>query len=187
MTRLPLIAAALPFLGLAACTTPPPPQPVADPYANVGGVAVYQGRVAQGSLGGEGTAEYFRSNVGDTVTFVQDQTALSAEARAILTRQAEWLRQHGGFTARVEGHADEKGTREYNLALGARRASAVQEYLVAQGVDSARIRTTSFGKERPLEVCSTEICFERNRRAVTVVTPSETPPVASTAVIGAGV
>ncbi|MDO5706636.1 MAG: OmpA family protein [Paracoccus sp. (in: a-proteobacteria)] len=184
-TRFPLAAAALPLLALAACTPAPPPQPVADPYANVGGVAVYQGRVTQGTLTGEATAEYFNSTVGNTVSFVQDEVSLSAEARAILTRQAEWLKRHSGFAARIEGHADEKGTREYNLALGARRAGAVQEYLIAQGVDTARVRTTTFGKERPLEVCSTEVCFARNRRAVTVVTPADMP--AAPPVVGAGV
>lgn len=185
MTRLPLIAAlALPLL--AACGAPPPPPVVADPYATVGGVAVYQGNLSRGVLPSEATAEYFRANVGDSVIFTQDETALSAEARAILTRQAEWLRQNTGFAARIEGHADEKGTREYNLALGARRAGAVQEYLIAQGIDTARIRTSSFGKERPLDVCSTEVCFARNRRAVTVVTPTDAP-VGAAVVAGAGV
>lgn len=172
MTRLPFVLLpALALALLAGCATPPPPQPVADPYAQSGAVAVYQGNLAQGSLGREGTAEYFRDEVGDTVTFEQDQTSLTAEGRTTLARQAEWLKKHGDFTARVEGHADEKGTREYNLALGARRASAVQEYLVAQGIPQGRIRTNTFGKERPIEVCSTEICFARNRRAVTGVTP----------------
>ncbi|MDO5613278.1 MAG: OmpA family protein [Paracoccus sp. (in: a-proteobacteria)] len=182
--RFPLIAAvALPLL--AACTPPAPPQPVADPYVNSGRGAVYQGRITQGDLGGQATAAYFSGTVGDTVTFMQDEVNLSAEARAILTRQAEWLRQHTGFTARIEGHSDEKGTREYNLALGARRAGAVQEYLIAQGIDTARVQTSSFGKERPLEVCSTEVCFARNRRAVTIVTPADAP--VAPPVAGAGV
>ncbi|MDO5632094.1 MAG: OmpA family protein [Paracoccus sp. (in: a-proteobacteria)] len=185
--RFPLIAAAaaLPLLALMACTQPAPPQLVADPYVNTGSGAVYQGNITQGALGGQATAAYFSGTVGDTVSFVQDEVSLSAEARAILTRQAEWLRQHTNFTARIEGHADEMGTREYNLALGARRAGAVQEYLIAQGIDTARVQTSSFGKERPIEVCSTEVCFARNRRAVTVVTPSDAP--VAPPVAGAGV
>lgn len=155
-------------MAVAGCTQPYQPQEVVDPYANMGGVAVYQGDLNQGGL--NGTAEYFRTQVGDTVLFPADQTSLTSEARAQLAKQAEWLKQHSDFTARIEGHADEKGTREYNLALGARRASSVQEYLVLQGVEAGRLRINSLGKERPLEVCSTEICFERNRRAVTVVT-----------------
>src|SRR5690606_28231400 len=101
---------------------------------------------------------------GDTVLFPANQTTLSAEARTTLARQAEWLNKHGNFSAVVQGHAEETGTREYNLALGARRASAVQEYLVAQGVSSDRVRTLSFGKERPVEVCSNESCYAQNRR-----------------------
>lgn len=155
---------------LAACAQPQAPaQPVQDPYANLGNGALYQGELAAGSLTGEATAQYFSSEVGDTVLFAANQTALNSTARAILNRQAEWLSQHQNFSAVVQGHAEETGTREYNLALGARRASAVQEYLVANGVDSGRIRTLSFGKERPAEVCSEESCYAKNRRAVTVV------------------
>ncbi|AUH32538.1 OmpA family protein [Paracoccus tegillarcae] len=155
----------------SACARPVPQQIVGDPYANSGNVAIYQGDVGAGSLGGTATAEYFRNTVGDTVIFPIDQTTLTAEARTVLTRQATWLKENTGFTASVAGHADEKGTREFNLALGARRANSVQEYLIAQGVESGRIRTNTFGKERPLEVCSTEICFAKNRRAQTVVSP----------------
>ncbi|SES85812.1 peptidoglycan-associated lipoprotein Pal [Paracoccus homiensis] len=170
--RLPLVAACL--LGLAACAQPPqaPTQIVNDPYANTGAGALYQGQLAGGSLSGEASAEYFRSQVGDTVLFGAEQTTLGADARATLARQAEWLNKHATFSAVVQGHAEETGTREYNLALGARRASAVQEYLVAQGVPASRIRTLSFGKERPAEVCSDESCYAKNRRAVTVVSDS---------------
>ena len=159
-------------LGLSACAPPPPPAVVVDPYAGQpGGVAVYTGTVPQGSLGGQGTAEYFRTEVGDTVLFIQDQTVLTETARATLTRQAEWLQKNGSFSSVVEGHADEQGTRDYNLALGARRAGAVQEYLVAKGVEPGRIRTVSYGKERPAQVCSDEECLAGNRRAVTRVVP----------------
>lgn len=157
---------------LAACAQQPPAQQVQDPYANLGNGALYQGDLASGSLTGEATAQYFSSQVGDTILFATNQTALNSEARAILNRQAEWLTKHQEFSAVVQGHAEETGTREYNLALGARRAGAVQEYLVANGVESGRIRTLSFGKERPAEVCSEESCYAKNRRAVTVVSAS---------------
>ena len=182
--RLAAMALVIAAGGLSACApTQPVPRQIDDPYANAGGVAIYQGNLPGGTLGGAASAEYFRNVVGDTVLFTADQTTLSAEARTRLAAQAEWLVNNAGFNARVEGHADEKGTREYNLALGARRASAVQEYLVAQGVEAGRIRTNTFGKERPLEVCSTEVCFAQNRRAQTVVEPragSAAPVVAAT-------
>ncbi len=164
-------ACAAALLALTACAQPAPlvTAPVVDPYASLGAGARYQGDLAGGLLGGQATAEYFRGTIGDTVLFAADQTTLTSDARAILARQAEWLNQHGNFSAVVQGHAEETGTREYNLALGARRASAVQEYLIAQGVAASRIRTLSFGKERPAEVCSDEACWAKNRRAVTVV------------------
>lgn len=164
-------ASAACLLGLAACAQPAPSatQQIVDPYANMGTGAIYQGNLAGGTLGSEATAQYFNDQVGNTVLFAANQTTLTGDARSVLTRQADWLKQHGNFQAVVQGHAEETGTREYNLALGARRASAVQEYLVAQGVEAGRIRTLSFGKERPLEVCSDEACYAKNRRAVTVV------------------
>lgn len=168
-------AAAALLLTLAACAQPAPPvtqQAVVDPYANAAGGALYQGNLAGGTLGAEAKAQYFNDTVGNTVLFAANQTALTAEARSILARQARWLNTHGNFNAVVQGHAEETGTREYNLALGARRASAVQEYLIAQGVASDRVRTLSFGKERPREVCSDEACYAKNRRAVTVVSPT---------------
>ncbi len=163
-------ASAACLLILAACAQPAPPaQQVYDPYANSGSGALYQGDLAGGTLGAEASAQYFSQQVGDTVLFPSGQTALTPDARAVLTRQAEWLNKHGNFSAVLQGHAEETGTREYNLALGARRASAVQEYLIAQGVGSDRIRTLSFGKERPAETCSDEACYAKNRRVVTVV------------------
>lgn len=169
-TFLPVI---LGVLSLAACAQPTPPaRQIVDPYANTAGGALYQGDIASGSLAGEATAEYFSQQVGSTVLFPANQTTLTSEARSTLAQQAQWLNKHGNFSAVVQGHAEETGTREYNLALGARRASAVQEYLVAQGVDAGRVRTLSFGKERPAEVCSDESCYAKNRRAVTVVSSS---------------
>ncbi|MCF3972892.1 peptidoglycan-associated lipoprotein Pal [Paracoccus salsus] len=158
------------LLGLAACAQPAPPAPlVTDPYASTGAGALYQGDLAGGALGAEASAQYFSTQVGDTVLFAAEQTSLTPEARTILARQADWLKKHGNFSAVLQGHAEETGTREYNLALGARRASAAQEYLVAQGVAADRIRTLSFGKERPAETCSDEACYANNRRVVTVV------------------
>lgn len=112
---------------------------------------------------------YFNQRVGDRVLFAVDQSTLSPEARTILTAQAQWLLQNAGYAAIIEGHADEQGTREYNLALGARRAAAVQNFLISQGVPAMRLRTISYGKERPIEVCSDEACYQQNRRAVTVL------------------
>lgn len=169
MKRHVMIAMLGAALTVSACAQPAPQQIVADPYANAGNGALYQGDLTTGTLGGTASAEYFRTTVGDTVIFPAEQTTLTAEARTILARQAAWLKENTGFNASVEGHADEKGTREYNLALGARRANSVQEYLISQGIESARVRTNTYGKERPLEVCSTEVCFAKNRRAQTVV------------------
>ena len=112
---------------------------------------------------------YFNQTVGDRVLFAVDQSTLSPEARTVLTGQASWLNQNPAYAIIIEGHADEQGTREYNLALGARRATAVQQYLIAQGVSAARLKTVSYGKERPLAVCSEESCFAQNRRAVTAI------------------
>lgn len=159
------IAAIGAVLALAACARPAQDMQVQDPYAGAGG----PGGVGASAL--PGTAEHFKATVGDTVLFPLDQSTLTPEARTTLANQAGWLNQNGGFSALIEGHADEQGTREYNLALGARRANSVQEYLISQGVQPGRIRTVSYGKERPLAICSTEECFTKNRRAVTVVRP----------------
>lgn len=117
---------------------------------------------------------YFTSTVGDRVLFAVDESMLNTQARAILDGQANWLINNSVYTITVEGHADEQGTREYNLALGARRASAVQQYLIAQGVAPDRIRTITYGKERPIEICSEEACYSQNRRAVTVLNAGTT-------------
>jgi peptidoglycan-associated lipoprotein len=103
------------------------------------------------------------------VHFVVDQSTLSSEAQSILAQQAGWLGSHPNYTAIIEGHADEQGTREYNIALGDRRANAVKDYLIANGVAGNRLQTVSYGKERPLAVCSDEACYAQNRRAVTVL------------------
>ena len=101
--------------------------------------------------------------------FAVDQSTLSPQAQTILQGQAEWLLANTDYTATIEGHADEQGTREYNLALGARRANAAREFLISQGVAGSRLQVVSYGKERPLEICSNEACYAKNRRAVTVL------------------
>ena len=106
---------------------------------------------------------------GDRVLFAVDQSTISPEGRGILTAQANWLNQNTGYAAIIEGHADEQGTREYNLARGARRAAAVQNFLISQGVAANRLRTISYGKERPVAVCDDISCWSQNRRAVTVL------------------
>ncbi len=112
---------------------------------------------------------FFQQTVGDRVLFVVDQSTLSDEARLTLQAQAEWMLSNPAFNVIIEGHADERGTRAYNLALGARRANAAREFLVSRGVAGNRLRTVSYGKERPIALCSNESCFARNRRAVTVL------------------
>ncbi|GGB32885.1 peptidoglycan-associated lipoprotein [Roseibium aquae] len=116
-----------------------------------------------------GTGQDFVVNVGDRVFFLEDQSTLTAQARATLDKQAQWLNRYSSYTVTVEGHADERGTRQYNLALGARRANAARDYLVANGVPAARIKTISYGKERPVAVCNNDSCWSQNRRAVTVL------------------
>lgn len=122
-----------------------------------------------GPVGDPTTPAYFNQTIGDRVLFLVDQSTLTPEAEAILAQQAEWLMTNGTYTALIEGHADEQGTREYNLALGARRAGTVRDFLVSRGVAESRLQIVSYGKERPLEICSNESCYARNRRAVTVL------------------
>ena len=128
---------------------------------------------AQASAAGmatPGSQQDFVVNVGDRVFFETDSSELSAQSRATLDKQAQWLNtysQYGQFT--VEGHADERGTREYNIALGARRAQTVRDYLVSRGVAANRMRTISYGKERPVALCDDISCWSQNRRAVTVL------------------
>ncbi|MBE1291693.1 MAG: peptidoglycan-associated lipoprotein Pal [Rhodobacteraceae bacterium] len=151
-------------LSLAACT---------DPGSFGAGDNFGTGTGADNGLGSSadpGSIAYFQEAVGDRVLFLVDQSTLSEQGRLTVLAQANWLMENADYVAVIEGHADEQGTREYNLALGARRASAVQELLVSQGVASNRIRTVSYGKERPIEICSEESCYAQNRRAVTVLT-----------------
>jgi peptidoglycan-associated lipoprotein len=141
-------------LAIAACAT----KPEENAQASAAGVAA------------PGSQQDFVVNVGDRVFFETDSSELSAQSRATLDKQAQWLNtysQYGQFT--VEGHADERGTREYNIALGARRAQAVRDYLTSRGVAANRMRTISYGKERPVALCDDISCWSQNRRAVTVL------------------
>jgi peptidoglycan-associated lipoprotein len=155
-------------MALAACNNP-------DRFGNGAGGAGAGGAGGGIGVGGLGdpndpnSPAYFAQRIGDKVLFEVDQAVLTPAAQQVLAAQAQWLNNHPTYTAIIEGHADEQGTREYNLALGARRASAVQQYLIAQGVLASRLRTVSYGKERPLAVCSDEACYSQNRRAVTVI------------------
>ncbi len=116
-----------------------------------------------------GTQRDFSVNVGDLVYFSSDSTDLTPESQATVQKQAVWLKQYPQFTITIEGHADERGTREYNIALGARRATAVRNYLAQNGIAATRVKTISYGKERPVAVCNDISCWSQNRRAQTVL------------------
>jgi peptidoglycan-associated lipoprotein len=130
------------------------------------------GGALAGSVSDPASPAYFEAVVGDRVLFLVDQSSLTREAETILQAQADWLMRNTDFAAVIEGHADEQGTREYNLALGARRANAARDFLVSRGVPGGRLQVVSFGKERPIEICSDEACYAKNRRAVTVLAPA---------------
>lgn len=116
-----------------------------------------------------GSSQDFTVNVGDRIFFDTDSSAIRADAQQTLSRQAQWLQQYSSYSITMEGHADERGTREYNIALGARRAAAARDFLIARGVPANRIKTISYGKERPVAVCDDISCWSQNRRAVTVL------------------
>jgi len=129
---------------------------------------------AYGAGAGPGSLQEFSSSVGDRVFFETDSTELTSAGQATLDKQAAWLNQYPRYTFTLEGHADERGTREYNFALGARRAESAKNYLIAKGVAPARMKTISFGKERPVAVCNDISCWSQNRRAVTVLAGAPT-------------
>jgi len=144
-------------------------------------VALSMGACAKNAVGPEGamasaatpgSQQDFVVNVGDRVFFESDQTELSPQAIATLEKQAQWLQTYNRYAFTIEGHADERGTREYNIALGARRAQSVKTFLAARGIDASRMRTISYGKERPVAVCNDISCWSQNRRAVTVLNAS---------------
>ena len=137
-------------------------------------IAACASKQANDSLASAGSAapgsqQDFVVNVGDRVFFESDSTELTSQSRATLDKQAQWLQQYANYTFTIEGHADERGTREYNIALGARRAQAVRDYLASRGIQHGRMRTVSYGKERPVAVCNDISCWSQNRRAVTVL------------------
>jgi len=144
------------FLALAACSKKNTP----DLEAGTGGVG--QAR--------PGSEQDFATNVGDRIYFIVDTSDLTPEGQEILSKQAQWLQQYSNVVVQVEGHSDERGTREYNIALSARRATATREFLIAQGVNPKRISSIAYGKERPAALCDAEQCWTQNRRAVTVIT-----------------
>jgi peptidoglycan-associated lipoprotein len=148
-------------LAVAACSNTPKP----DDLANGGGL----GANGKGGPATPGSQRDFSQNVGDLVYFSTDQTDLTPEAQQTLSNQARWLQQYSQYSITIEGHADERGTREYNIGLGSKRAESTRAFLVRNGVSAARIRTVSFGKERPVAVCNDISCWSQNRRAQTVL------------------
>lgn len=164
MRPLTKIAAFGLILALGACQNQN-----ADRFGAGGGMGGAGSMMGAGAAGDPSSPAYFQSQIGDRVLFAVDQSTLGPDARMVLDGQAQWFNSNPEYSAVIEGHADEQGTREYNLALGARRASSVQEYLVSRGVAASRLRTVTYGKERPLEICSNEACYAKNRRAVTVL------------------
>ncbi len=167
MTFLKTVTLLCAGLALAACTSP---DRFGDDAAGLnGGMGAGMGAGMNGSASDPRSPAYFQQTVGDRVLFVIDTYNLTPEGQRTLDGQAQWLTTNRDYNAVIEGHADEQGTREYNLALGARRANSVQEYLIGQGVPASRLRTVSYGKERPIEICSNEACYSQNRRAVTVI------------------
>ena len=150
-------------LVLAGCETKPPPVPPAPPPAPMA-PAPTPPSIAPGSV------KDFQTNVGDTVHFDYNKYAILDQDKDTLQRQAAWLAKYPSVSVQVQGNCDERGTEEYNIALGARRANAVKEYLVSLGVSAARIDTTSYGKDHPICSDSTEACWAQNRRGVTAIT-----------------
>ncbi len=163
LTKAVLLVAAL---ALAACNNPRGGD-YQDPLGGAGAGGITS--TALGDPNDPTSIAYFNETIGDTVNFTVDSSDLTALGQTILRTQAAWLNRYPAYAILIEGHADERGTREYNIALGARRAARVQQFLIAEGVSSGRIRTVSYGKERPVEVCDEARCWDLNRRAVTAV------------------
>jgi len=155
LTTNPIAIALAATLLLAGCASKKVPNSAAD--LGLAGAAT------------PGSAQDFTVNVGDRIFFDTDSSSIRADAQATLSKQAQWLAKYPNYAITVEGHADERGTREYNLALGARRAAATRDFLAARGVPARRIKTISYGKERPVATCDDISCWSQNRRAVTVL------------------
>ena len=148
------------FAGLAACAD----KPKVDAANGQG-----SGYGQDGGPVTPGSAREFAVKVGDTVYFTTDSVDMTPDAQNTLRAQAQWLKQYPQYTITVEGHADERGTREYNLGLGAKRSTNVRTFLASQGIEAARMRTISYGKERPVAVCNDISCWSQNRRAQTAL------------------
>ncbi|MGQ0673850.1 MAG: peptidoglycan-associated lipoprotein Pal [Hyphomicrobium sp.] len=158
-------------LSLAACASESGTGPDSRLGSDYGNGYGNGGRYARSGANGQspGSNGDFQVNAGDIVYFSSDSSDLTPEGQQTLSNQAQWLQQFSSQTITIEGHADERGTREYNIALGARRAESVKRYLAGQGVSAGRIRTVSYGKERPVAVCNDISCWSQNRRAQTVL------------------
>ena len=157
LARNPAVIALVSALALASCASKKTvPNTAADLGLNANNAA-------------PGSTQDFTVNVGDRIFFDTDSSAIRADAQQTLQRQAQWLSRYGNYSITIEGHADERGTREYNIALGARRAAATRDFLISQGVSGSRLKTISYGKERPVAVCDDISCWSQNRRAVTVL------------------
>jgi peptidoglycan-associated lipoprotein len=167
ISKLSLIAAS--FLVLAACSSKPDADGPDGPGSGQFGRNGQGGQFGAGGAGTPGSIQDFKVNVGDTVQFEEDSSDLTSQARGTLDKQSSWLQKYGTYTFIIEGHADERGTREYNLALGSRRAQTVRDYLAAKGIPTQRFRTISYGKERPVAGCDQASCWSQNRRGVTVI------------------
>ena len=167
-TKLLLLSA---LLASAACTKKPPKElPPPPPAMGERALPPAGGDMGSGGVAVPGSAADFRAKVGsDTVLFTTDSYDIDGDARSILDRQAQWLQQYPNVRISIEGHCDERGTREYNLALGDRRANSAKNYLASAGIAPSRISTISYGKERPAATGSDEGAWAQNRRAVTVV------------------
>ena len=146
-------------MAVAACSNTPKPEDTLTAGVGANG----RGPATPGS------AKDFSQNVGDIVYFSTDQTDLTPEAQQTLSNQARWLQQYSQYSITIEGHADERGTREYNIGLGSKRAESVRAFLARNGIAAARVRTISYGKERPVAVCNDISCWSQNRRAQTVL------------------
>jgi peptidoglycan-associated lipoprotein len=157
LARNPLIIAMLAGLALASCAKNKKLNSADDLGLNANNSAT------------PGSPQDFTVNVGDRIFFDTDSSSIRADAQQTLAKQAQWLNQYPNYRVMVEGHADERGTREYNLALGARRAESTRDYLASQGVAANRMKTISYGKEKPVAVCDDISCWSQNRRAVTAL------------------
>lgn len=161
-------------LALAACNNPRAGGTFGgggtDGFGNNGGFV--DGGISTGNLGDPNdprSVAHFQQRIGDRVFFTVDSSSLTDEGRSTLSAQARWLNENTQYSIIMEGHADERGTRDYNIALGERRANAAMQYLISQGVSAGRLRVVSYGKDRPVEACAAQRCWDINRRAVTAI------------------